>query len=127
VTIAPENGILPTRDGSEALVRGAMAGFFRTREGSLQRRTDELIAGLERTNPGLAPLRGQRKGTRLNGREAESVLMEAPSIDNRRELIWLNSVASPRGLFYIVFVAPESDYPALRPHFQNILRSVSFN
>ena len=67
VTAAPADGIVHDRQGNPSLARGLMAGFFAGRQRGLSAATDELIADLRRSNPGLEILRGQRQGTRLGG------------------------------------------------------------
>jgi hypothetical protein len=36
------------------------------------------------------------------------------------------TVIGPEGLYYYVFIAPETDYPSFRPAFEGILESFQF-
>ena len=127
VTVVPPNGLVRTSDGSQGLARGVLAGYFTPESRGLGRGTDELIANFRSSNPGLTPLRNQRRQTSLRGQRAESLLMVGHSpLGRQNELIWLVTTERPNGLFYIAFVAPEGEYNQLRTQYQNMLRSVSF-
>ena len=127
VTAAPADGIVHDRQGNPALARGLMAGFFAGRERGLSSATDELIADLRRSNPGLEILRGQRQGTQLGGRPAESVLLEgASALAGQREFVWLVTGEAKGGLFYAILVSPENEYGRLRDPYQKIVQSVRF-
>ena len=127
VTAAPADGIVHDRQGNPSLARGLMAGFFAGRQRGLSAATDELIADLRRSNPGLEILRGQRQGTRLGGRPAESVLLEgASALAGQREFVWLVTGEARSGLFYAILVSPENEYGRLRDPYQKIVQSVRF-
>jgi hypothetical protein len=38
----------------------------------------------------------------------------------------LVTVARPQGLFYIVFIAPKSEFDKIQPTFEGVVRSVMF-
>lgn len=127
VTILPPNGLIQARDGRQSLARGAMAGFFEPRSQGLGQKTNELIGDLQQSNPDLKPIRGKRNTTNLRGQRAESLLLAGNSpISNEREIVWLVATERPQGLFYILFVSPESEYQQHSTTFQNMLRSVVF-
>ena len=127
VTVAPDDGILRDSKGTPAMARGLMAGVFEVDGRSLQAATDQLIDDLRVSNPDLNPLRGQRRETRVSGRPAESVLLEGRSaIQGQREFVWLLTSETPKGLFYVILVAPENEYSQLREPYQKIVQSVQF-
>jgi len=43
-----------------------------------------------------------------------------------QEVDVLATVARPEGLFYVIFIAPDSVFDQIQPTFENILRSVRF-
>ena len=79
VTILPENGLVQTPNGNTGMARGMMAGYFEAQAKGLSGRTNELIASLQQSNPGLGPLKGKRTNTNLRGQLAQSVLLEGIS------------------------------------------------
>ncbi len=127
VTIIPENGVVRLGNGTPAMARGVMAGYFEPNGRGLARGTNELIEDLRASNPQLNPLRGQRQSTSLGGQAAESVLLQGRSpIENQREFVWLVTTERPQGLFYMVMVAPEGEYGVLRSQYQDVVNSVQF-
>ena len=127
VTVAPDNGIVRDGNGTPGMARGLMAGVFAAEKRGLRAATDQLIDDLRASNPDLYPLRGQRRETRISGRPAESVLLEGSSaIQGQREFVWLLTSETPKGLFYVILVAPENEYSQLREPYQKIVRSVQF-
>ena len=126
-TIAPDDGILRDSNGTPAMARGLMAGVFEVKSGGLQAATDQLIDDLRVSNPELNTLRGQRRETVVSGKPAESVLLEGGSaIEGQREFVWLLTSETPKGLFYVILVAPENEYGQLREPYQKIVQSVQF-
>jgi len=126
-TIAPDDGILRDGNGTPAMARGLMAGVFEVDARGLKAATDQLIDDLRVSNPDLNPLRGQRRETRVSGKPAESVLLEGGSaIEGQREFVWLLTSETPKGLFYVILVAPENEYSQLREPYQKIVQSVQF-
>jgi hypothetical protein len=127
VTIAPANGVVQQQGGGTAIARGILAGYFDSRANSLSRATDELIADLQASNPELQPLRGQRRSVSVGGQPAEGVLLDGPSaLSNQHEMVWLIASQRPQGLFYVLMIAPQSEYDALRGQYEQVVSSVRF-
>ena len=128
VTVIPGNGLVTAADGSPSVARGAMAGYFAATGQNLGQKTNELLADLGRSSPELAAAPGQRRGVRFGGLNGESLLLWGRSpLKNQRETAWLVVNEQRKGLFYMLFVAPESEYEALRVDFQNMVQSAVFH
>ena len=128
VTVIPGNGLVTAADGLPSVARGAMAGYFAATGQSLGQKTNELLADLRRSSPELAAAPGQRRGVRFGGLNGESLLLWGRSpLKNQRETAWLVVNEQRKGLFYMLFVAPESEYEALRVDFQNMVQSAVFH
>jgi hypothetical protein len=127
VTITPENGVVQQQGGGTGIARGILAGYFSPRANSLNQATDELIADLRASNPQLEPLRGQRRSLSVGGQSGEGVLMDGPSaLLNQREMVWLVASQRQNGLFYVLMIAPQSEYSALRSQYEQVVGSVRF-
>ncbi|MGE0407615.1 MAG: M48 family metalloprotease [Candidatus Korobacteraceae bacterium] len=125
VTIAPKGG---TGDNSVAygvIINGAQ----RQSGSSLDADTRNLIKGMQQSNPDMRQ-NGNLETIRINGVTARSAQFTStsPVQGNNgkplRERDWL--VVVPRGdneLLFLVFVAPEPDYPQLQAAFERMLRS----
>ena len=131
VTIAPQGGVVssvgavaygaiidevPVRQNGD---QGGVAGFDAA--------TQRLVAGFEANN-GLTPL-GDIVNVSVNGQEGRSQEFQgaSPVAGSNgaplREHDWLVTIWRPDGnLNYLVFVAPQQDFMALRPVFEKMLR-----
>jgi hypothetical protein len=124
VTIAPPAGVT-----EGAVAYGAVINVANTRASSIDQETQAVVSALEQSNPGLRA-RGNPQPVRVNGMEGRSVDLtgQSPIEHNGQpepEHDWL--VALPRGdgtVIYAVFIAPERDFPELRPTYENMLRSL---
>ena len=128
VTITPSSGVVEGLGGRSLIRYGLEVDYYSASSGpvDLNRDTQELIRRLKQTNP----------DTRI-GREGRPVQVDGqPAILNtlysrspyrgEQEMDVLATVARPEGLFYIVFIAPESLFDQVQPTFEDILRSVKF-
>ncbi len=125
VLIGPKEGI--SRDG---ISHGALISVFEPQENAqgritLSDATNQLIAQLRRSNPGMRASGSRQKAT-AGGIPGESVMLLGNSpFRGENELDWLVTAQRPDGnLWYVVFIAPESEFQGLRPTFTKILESV---
>ena len=125
VRITPPNGIVRQTDGSESIVRGLLAGTFEAAE-SLGAATTSLVSGFQSSNPGLNLVRGQRRAITVDGKPGESLLLEGPSkLVNQSEYVWMVTAKLDRGLFYVVMIAPDSEYDTLHPTFEKTINGLT--
>jgi len=96
---------------------------------SLDGATNNLVAQLEQSNPGLRASGGVTR-VQVNGIDGRSIelLGNSPVEQNgkpARERDWLITLPRPSGgLLYMVFIAPENTFAQLRPTFQHMLQSL---
>lgn len=129
VTIAPRSGLIQDNNGNVQIVYGVMAGYNLGdgRRGDLRRDTDELISQLVRSNPGMQVDRNQR-GVRVAGQQGlATILYGTSAYRGETERNMLITVQRPEGLFYMVFISPESGVRQLNSTFDQMLRSVRFS
>lgn len=128
LTIAPRAGV-----AQNAIAYGVMVNWYQPEagrgSGTLDDNTHQLIDSLRQANPGLKAI-GQDEDIRVNNAPGKSIEMTGPSpIQDSsghvlREHDWLVTVQRQDGsLLYMVFIAPEQDFQALRPAFQKMVRS----
>jgi hypothetical protein len=92
----------------------------------LNRDTQELIRRLKQTNPDTRIGR-ETRSVQVDGQPALlSTLYSRSPYRGEQEMDVLATVARPEGLFYVVFIAPESLFDQVQPTFENVLRSVKF-
>ena len=126
-TLAPVGG-----SGTFGLVYGAVIGTAQTDgitdEDSLANATQQLAQQISQQNGGLRQL-NQIQTMKVNGQVADGMELRgrSPLVENGTTLPeheWLIAMPSSDGdLHYIIFVAPERDFSALRPIFEAMLNS----
>jgi predicted Zn-dependent protease len=124
VTIAPQGGIAESNVAYGVLVNG----FEPQNARSLDDATQQLVASIQQQNPDLKAI-GRPQTINVNGQQGRSVDLTGTSPVQQkgkpeRERDWLVTVPRSDGsMLYMVFVAPENDFNALRPTFEKMLRS----
>lgn len=119
--IAPPGGV-----GAQNQVGyGMLSGRFQPPQlGETAAETDQLIAQLKQQNPQLQP--GAASDVVVNqvrGRSVEATNSGAAGGGTERD--WLVALPEATGtLRYVVFVAPDADFNALRPIFEHMLRTL---
>ncbi|HLY97893.1 MAG TPA: M48 family metallopeptidase [Candidatus Angelobacter sp.] len=120
VTIAPSGGA-----SGGNVTYGAIISGFQPNSQDIVQATDDLIANMRQSNPGLQPM-GSARTIQVSGVSGRSVELTGNSpLQGQRERDWLATVPAPGGnMFYTVFVAPEKDFEQLRPTYETMLRSL---
>jgi len=122
VLFAPRGGV-----AQNAIAYGAMANVLDLEDSrmSLEQATDRLVHQMLQSDPGMREI--SRARARVGGRRAIATQLSGRSpIQGERETDWLFTVRLPEGLFYVVFIVPESDYRAYQRTFQEMLDSIRF-
>jgi beta-barrel assembly-enhancing protease len=126
LTIAPAGGV-----GGGAVAYGVIISGIENNTGSLDNATQTLAQNLAQSNPGMR-VSGEPERIAVNGLQGRSVylLSNSPVEQEGRALPerdWLVTVPRSGGLLYLIFVAPERDFPQLRPAYQRMLESLQVN
>jgi len=128
-TLGPAEGV-----GADGITYGVVVGFAQqsgdgvTDAASLQAATVALANKLSQSNGGLQQV-GQLQAISVGKQMANAVELKGRSgvVDAGQQLAerdWLVTVARPDGdLNYLVFVAPEPDFEAMRPVFTAMMQS----
>jgi hypothetical protein len=127
VTIAPPGGV-----SQNTVARGVMINTYQPENAnsSLDRATHELLASLRQSNPDLREI-GHDEDIRVNGIAGKSVDLvgNSPLQDQRgnpsHERDWLVAFMRQDGsVLYVVSIAPDKEFEALRPTFERTLKSL---
>jgi hypothetical protein len=105
-----------------------LAGRFQPPKlGDLPMEMDQLVTQLQQQNPQLKP--GSASDVVVNqvrGRSVEATNSGAAGGGTERD--WLVALPEATGtLRYVVFVAPDADFNALRPTFERMLRTLKLS
>ena len=129
VTIAPSSGVVEGPGGRTLVGYGLEVDYYSPPGGAvdLNRDTQELLRRLRQNNPDMRVARDTRSIEVAGQPALLSTLSSRSPYRKEQEVDVLATVARPAGLFYVVFIAPESLFDQAQPVFENVLRSVRFN
>jgi Peptidase family M48 len=124
VTFAPE-GAHGTVGGQSVFTHGAEIGVARNENHDLNTATDELLQSLQQSNPRLSRPSGYDRTT-LGGRQAlHTVLSNVSDATGGEERIDVTtSLLSDGSLFYVLGVAPTTEFNTYTPTFRNVVKSI---
>jgi hypothetical protein len=128
ITIAPREGIAQGANGNAQIGYGVIASYFtpESQGQTLSQLTDDLIHHLHASNSSMEVARNSR-GIKLDGNPALITMLASRSpLNGQEETDALLTVARPEGLFYMVFIAPSSEFRNLESVFNETIRSVRF-
>jgi predicted Zn-dependent protease len=118
VTIAPRDGLV-----NGAIGYGLQAGHFHTKAGD---HTQALIRHLRESNTSLRISR-EARSIEVAGQPALLTTLSSRSpYPDGQEVDALVTVERPEGLFYMIFIAPKSEFDRSQPAFEEIVKSVRF-
>ena len=129
LTVAPQAGV-----AQGAVAYGVVINSFQPQgANSLDQAMQQLVGGLQQSDPNIKVV-GNPQQIRVNGMDAESVDLRGVSPivrGNQRmaERDWAVGIPTPDGqtLLYLIFVAPEQDYPRLQGTYEQMLRTFHFS
>ena len=135
VTIAPSDGIVRDRNGKLSIGYGAIVSYYFPQSDEIQLRrdtdklrsdTDDLVRQMQQANPEMRA--GELRSLKVNDYSALVTTLNASSpFQGETEIDQLVTVLRPEGLWYLVFISPQSEYRDIRPVFDQMLRSVRFS
>jgi Zn-dependent protease with chaperone function len=127
ITFAPEGGYADYR-GQFVFTHGVQVGVSNTGTRNLRQATDQLIASLAQGNRSLRQA-GSYQREYIGGRDGLSITMSNVSeATGRNEVITLLTAMLRNGeVFYLIAVAPESDYASYQRTFQYIMSTLQLN
>lgn len=130
LAFAPDGGVVSDATGHSALAYGMSVGIAKLQgdpsaSDALETGTQQLIQGLQQSNPNLKVTRQPGK-IRLNNEPAMSTFLSNDSPAGGTETDWLVTTLRPEGMVYFVCTAPENQYQAYDKPCASILDSVRF-
>lgn len=127
VTIAPRGGLSQTQQGT-SVAYGIMQSYYtppQSQDIQVARDTQALITELQKGDPQMKIV--QQNETTVGGiKGLASVLQTKSAFPNDTETDLMITAPRPDGLFYLVLVAPSSEWQTIRPIFESVIRSVQF-
>jgi predicted Zn-dependent protease len=126
VTFAPE-GAYGTANQQSVFTHGAEVGLARNESHDLQTATDELVQSLGQSNPRLRPAGGYNRVNVGDRTGLSTTLTNVSEATGRNEQVNIVTTLMQDGtLFYMIGVAPQSEFDAYEPVFRKVAGSVQF-
>ena len=128
ITVAPRGGIGKAQSGQTVVAYGIMQGYFQHQGGGpdLKQDTAALIQGMLQGDSKMRIVATQ--SLTVDGKPAIATEIESASaFQGETEVDAVVSLERPEGLFYLVLIAPKSEWSAAQPIYQRVVSSVKFN
>jgi Zn-dependent protease with chaperone function len=145
-TIAPSEGIVRTRDGSEELRAGVVIGHYVPFDGvvgtsyqdyrgsmfgssTLAQATSDLVRQILGTRTHLRVVDGSARTATVSGQRSLSVFLTGrdPSTGGEERMKVTTRELPDGHVMYVLAFADESDYPYLEPAFDRMVRTLRVN
>jgi hypothetical protein len=127
MTIAPRGALIAGANGQTSIGYGMIVGFYTPQANSLDLNRDTQALVQEFSQSGVHRTNEQVRNATIQGSKALLTPLESQSPYPREvETDMLVTVARPQGLFYVLFIAPRSDWGNASPSFNQILGSIQF-
>jgi hypothetical protein len=125
--IAPTDGVQTRRAGDD-VTHGVMLDLFdlsvADRALTLDQATNRLIVYLRQNNQSLRIVPGAQRQTLISDEPGlRTVMIGKSGATNSSEVVWVVTRLYYQSLFYMVFVAPEDEFPSYEPLFEQMIRS----
>jgi Zn-dependent protease with chaperone function len=125
--IAPVDGVQSSRVGDD-ITHGVMFDLFESdvpdRALTLEQATNRLIVFLRQRNQSLRIVPGAQVQMLVSDEPGlRTVMIGQSGATNSAEVVWVVTRAYYQNLFYMVFVAPEDEFPTFEPVFEQMIRS----
>ena len=132
VTIAPKAALIQGANGQTQIGYGIIASYYYPQNGAgqtipvdLSRDTQALLQEVMKGNPGMKQTSAPRPA-KVAGSNAYLTPLTSTSPFGGVERDVIITVDRPEGLFYMVFIAPESEWNASQATFDKVVRSIEF-
>ena len=127
IWFAPE-GAYGQVQGQNVFTHGINIGETQAQSRDLRQATDAFINALAQGNGNLRQQGGYQRGS-IDGRSALAInLSNVNEATGRSEIVTIYTTLLRNGdLFYMIAVAPQSDYSSFRAAFSNVLNSIRLN
>ena len=130
VTIAPRDGIVSSSGGASQVGYGVIVSYYfpESKPPGLERTTKDLIHHLHASNPSMHLASTGRRSLSVESSPALVTTLTSDSpYQDQIETDVLLTVDRPQGVFYMMFIAPQSEYSGLRETFDEMIRSIRFS
>jgi predicted Zn-dependent protease len=126
-TLAAADGIVKGANGQDDIGHGILLNFVKPASTDINAATDELLKGLTQGDPNIKPY-GAAQSVKIDNYVGKLSSLQGQSglRKGEKENIYILTVMHPKGMFYGIFVAPESRWRVAEPEYQQIMQTLRF-
>lgn len=125
-SLTASDGVVRGNNGDD-IGHGVILNFVKPQSNDINAATDELLKGVTQGNPDLRP-NGSAQSLRIDNYTARISPFQGPSTlrKGERENVLILTVMHPQGMFYGVFIAPESRWRVAEPEYRQMMQTLRF-
>ncbi len=127
-SITAADGAVKGANGQDDIGHGILISFVKPQSGDINAATEEILKGMMQGNPSLK-VSGSAQSVKVDNYVARITPMQGPSSlrAGEKENVLVLTVMHPRGMFYGVFIAPESRWRVAEPEYQQMIQTLRFS
>jgi len=127
-TLTASDGVIRGQNNSEEIGHGVILNFVKPSTTDINAATDELLKGILQGNPSMKAS-GTAQSVRVDNYTGRLTPLQGPSSmrSGERENVYVLTVMHPQGMFYGVFIAPESRWRVAEPEYKQMMNTLRFS
>ena len=127
-TLTAADGVVKGANGQDDIGHGILLNFVKPNSTDINAATDELIKGITGGDPNIKPY-GAAQNLKVDNYVAKLTALQGNSgmRKGEKENIYVLTVMHTKGMFYGIFVAPESRWRVAEPEYQQMMQTIRFS
>jgi hypothetical protein len=127
-SIVASDGAVKGANNQEDIGHGVLINFAKPQSNDINAATEEIIKGITQGNPNLR-VSGAAQSQKVDNYVARLTPLQGPSSlrSGEKENVLLLTVMHPQGLFYGIFIAPESRWRVAEPEYRQMIQTLRFS
>ncbi len=127
-TLTAADGVVKGANGGDDIGHGVLLSFVKPQSNDINAATDALLKGVLQDNPSLKVV-GGAQSLKVDNYVARLSTLQGPSSlrKNEKENVLVLTVMHPQGMFYGVFIAPESRWRVAEPEYRQMMQTLRFS
>ena len=127
-SLTAADGVVKGANGQDDIGHGILLNFVKPSSNDINAATDELLKGITQGDPNLKPY-GAAQNVKIDNYVGKLTALQGNSgmRKGEKENIYVLTVMHTKGMFYGIFVAPESRWQVAEPEYQQMMQTLRFS
>lgn len=127
-TLTAADGVVKGANGQDDIGHGILLNFVKPSSSDINAATDDLLKGITGGDPNIKPY-GAAQSMKVDNYVAKLTALQGNSgmRKGEKENIYVLTVMHTKGMFYGIFVAPESRWRVAEPEYQQMMQTIRFS